>query len=77
VESLIDSLLVFRPDGATAQRWAEVTAHRRQTGYRIECGDAWIAATALRYDLPLLTHNAKGYRDIPGRKTITHADTPP
>jgi len=28
-------------------------------GRPIECGDAWIAATAIRYGLPLLTHNAR------------------
>jgi predicted nucleic acid-binding protein len=37
--------------------WAEVTVAARARGYRIECADAWIAATALRHDVPLVTHN--------------------
>jgi tRNA(fMet)-specific endonuclease VapC len=74
LESLLDRLMVLPYDAPTAQRWAEVTAHRRRIGRPIECGDAWIAATALRHDIPLLTHNAKDYHDIPGLKLITHPD---
>jgi ABC-type Zn uptake system ZnuABC Zn-binding protein ZnuA len=33
---------------------------------RIETADAWIAATALLYDAPLLTHNRKDYGGVPG-----------
>jgi len=32
--------------------WAEVTVAAQSRGCRIECADAWIAATALRYDVP-------------------------
>lgn len=28
--------------------------------------DAWIVATALRHELPLITHNAKDYQGIAG-----------
>ena len=35
-------------DDAMSQQWAEVMAVRRQGGRPIDCGDAWIAATALR-----------------------------
>jgi tRNA(fMet)-specific endonuclease VapC len=37
--------------------WAEVTVAAQSRGRRIECADAWIAATALRHDVPLVTHN--------------------
>jgi hypothetical protein len=30
-------------------------------GRRVETADAWIAATALLYDCPLLTHNKPDY----------------
>ncbi|MGO9263069.1 MAG: PIN domain-containing protein [Bryobacteraceae bacterium] len=36
--------------------WAEVTVAAQARGFRIECADAWIAATALRHDVPLVTH---------------------
>src|SRR5438094_9473720 len=36
-------------------KWAEVMVAARRSGSRIETADAWIAATALLYDAPLLT----------------------
>lgn len=46
--------------------WAEVTVAARSHGCRIECADAWIAATALRSGVPLVTHNAADYQGVPG-----------
>lgn len=62
-------------DAAMALRWAEITAHRRRIGRPIECGDAWIAATALRHGIPLATHNARDYEGIPGLQLICHSGT--
>ncbi len=52
--------------------WAEVTVAAQAHGCRIECADAWIAATALRYDVPLVTHNRNDYLGVPGLKLISH-----
>ena len=41
-------------------------------GRRIETADAWIAATALLYEAPLVTHNGGGYLGVPGLKLISH-----
>ncbi|MGA2771966.1 MAG: hypothetical protein ABSG26_14225 [Bryobacteraceae bacterium] len=38
----------------------------RRNGRRIETANAWIAATALLYDVPLLTHNKTDYLGVPG-----------
>jgi tRNA(fMet)-specific endonuclease VapC len=38
--------------------WAETTVAARARGCRIECADAWIAATALRHDVPLVSTTA-------------------
>ena len=53
-------------------KWAEVTVAAQARGYRIECADAWIAACALLYDLPLVTHNSSDYRGVPGLTVISH-----
>jgi tRNA(fMet)-specific endonuclease VapC len=58
-------------DDTMAQHWAEVSAHRQRQGKPISSGDCWIAASALRHDLPLVTHNADHYASIPGLKIIT------
>lgn len=52
--------------------WAEVTVAAQSRGCRIECADAWIAATALRHDVPLVTHNRGDYLGVPGLKLISH-----
>lgn len=53
--------------------WAEIAAHRASIGRPIECGDCWIAATAVRHGLPLVTHNASHYIEIPGLQVLTHS----
>jgi predicted nucleic acid-binding protein len=42
-------------------------------GRRIECADAWIAATALLYDAPLVTHNRDDYLGVPGLRIISRS----
>ena len=64
-------ILPFNRDLCT--KWAEITVTAQARGHRIECADAWIAATALLHDLPLVTHNATDYIGVPGLKIISHA----
>ena len=47
-------------------KWAEAMVAARKSGRRMETADAWIAATALLYDAPLLTHNKADYLGVPG-----------
>jgi tRNA(fMet)-specific endonuclease VapC len=54
-------------------KWAEVMVAARRAGRRLETADAWIAATALLYDAPLLIDNAGDYRGVPALKLITEA----
>ena len=53
----LESFVLMPYDRALCTKWAEVTVAAQASGYRIECADARIAATALLYDLPLVTHN--------------------
>ena len=54
------------------RKWAEVTVAAQAAGRRIECADAWIAATALLYGVPLITHNRRDYLGVPGLALISH-----
>ena len=47
-----------------------VAAHA--AGRRIESADAWIAATALLHDAPLLTNNLNDYLGVTGLTLISH-----
>jgi tRNA(fMet)-specific endonuclease VapC len=72
LDAAIARTVLLPCDDELCRHWAAVTAHRRRAGRPVECGDAWIAATALRHGIPLLTHNARDYADIPGLTIISH-----
>jgi tRNA(fMet)-specific endonuclease VapC len=42
-------------------QWAEVRDRTRRIGRQIRVADSWIAATAMSYGLPLVTHNRKHF----------------
>ena len=51
-------------DGETARLWARIKTSRERQGRPITFADAWIAATAVQLNLPLVTHNARDYEAI-------------
>ena len=51
--------------------WARVQVDSERAGYSISFGDCWIAATALAYDVPLVTHDRKDFEKVPGLTIIT------
>ena len=55
------------------RKWAEVMVTAQAAGRRIESADAWIAATALLHDAPLLTNNRNDFLGVAGLTLISHA----
>lgn len=53
------------------KKWAEVTDGAESRGRPIQTADAWIAATALLYGIPLVTHNAADYAGVAGLSIIS------
>lgn len=68
----LDPFVILPFNRALCSKWAEATVAAQARGFRIECADAWVAATALLYDVPLVTHNRSDYRGVPGLKIISH-----
>ena len=66
LDRLLGSYVVLPFDDALARRWAELSIQLKRAGRGISDSDAWIAATALLYDAPLLTHNKSDYLGVPG-----------
>jgi tRNA(fMet)-specific endonuclease VapC len=62
--------VVLPYDDAVAWEWARV---RSIKGRPIESKDAWIAAAAVRHQLPLVTHNRRHFEGIPGLQVISEA----
>lgn len=55
LERAIRRLAVLSPDEAMTRMWAELKASAQKAGLSKDTADLWIAATARRHDLPLLT----------------------
>lgn len=55
LEDRVRRFAVLGVDDATVQSWAELRARAEAEGKAKGIADLWIAATARRYDLPLLT----------------------
>jgi tRNA(fMet)-specific endonuclease VapC len=64
LEHTLVNYLVVPVDVETCRVWGRLRAERQTTGRSMAPQDAWIAATALRHALPLVTHNASDYAGI-------------
>jgi predicted nucleic acid-binding protein len=58
-------------DRALCRAWAEVRHQAYGAGRVIETADAWIAATALLYKVPLVTHNRSHFDWLSGLNVIS------
>lgn len=62
---------ILFPDLETCELWARITAESARRGRPKQDNDLWIAATALRHDIPLITHNRRDFDDIGGLTLIS------
>ncbi|MBI3737178.1 type II toxin-antitoxin system VapC family toxin [Candidatus Sumerlaeota bacterium] len=68
-EEELGKYIVIPNSAVLCQIWGQVRAQRRQQPIAVD--DAWIAATALGLDCPLVTHNPGDIHGIAGLKIIT------
>jgi tRNA(fMet)-specific endonuclease VapC len=52
-------------------RWAEVSMAAKKKGRPIQTADAWIAASALYYQVPLITNNQRDYSMVDGLALVS------
>jgi predicted nucleic acid-binding protein len=52
-------------------KWSQIQFHANKNGKPIGTADAWTAATALAYSIPLVTHNHKDFKNVTDLKVIT------
>ena len=71
VRSFLAPYQVLRPNDAIAERFAEIRAHLRSRGQPIPDFDIVIAATALHYDLTLLTFDVRHFSRVPDLRVYT------
>ena len=67
---ILRSHTVLTIDMTTTRLWAQIRATAHHKGKAISPQDAWIAATALQYNLPFLTHNHADYEHVDGLNLV-------
>lgn len=71
LEEFLHKFTILPIDIATCRQWATIRAIRKTIGQPISPQDAWIAASALRYGYPLVTHNSSDFQQIANLQLIT------
>lgn len=64
---------VIESNHALCRQWAQVTESVKNVGRVIDTADAWVAATALLYNIPLVTHNLADFAHITGLTVISES----
>jgi tRNA(fMet)-specific endonuclease VapC len=67
----LDHFRLIGSDLETCHTWARIRAERANLGQPISPQDAWIAACAIRNDMPLLTHNADDFANLSQLQVVT------
>lgn len=73
LEEYLARYLVLHSDDQMCDHWAQATNSARLSGRPIAPADAWVAATALLLDIPLVTHNGGHYAGVSGLRVISEA----
>jgi len=72
LEERLKNYVVLPYDKVVAECYARTIMGIRRQGFNISFSDAWIAATALAFEIPLVTHNGRHFVPVPNLKLITH-----
>jgi tRNA(fMet)-specific endonuclease VapC len=70
---LVRELHVLLPiDEETALAYGRLTRHLRSRGELLGANDLWIAASALRHELPLVTSDTAAFRRVPELELVAY-----
>ena len=71
LEKSLTNYLIISVDTEICLIWGNLRAERQTIGRVISPQDAWVAATAIRHNLPLVTNNAKDFQGISELQVLT------
>jgi tRNA(fMet)-specific endonuclease VapC len=72
-ETFLDRFTIVWPDSPTIRVYSEMYAGLFRANQLLGPHDLWIAAAALRHELPLLTRNVKEFSRVPGLRIEDYA----
>jgi predicted nucleic acid-binding protein len=70
-ELLLSDFGVIYADEKLCNIWASITNESKKKGRPVSTADAWIAATALMFEIPLVTNNRKDFDQIDGLSILS------
>ena len=73
LESRLNKYVVEPSSYALSLRWAQAMDSARRNGRPIAAADAWVAATALHLNVPLITHNRNHFIGVDGLTIISES----
>lgn len=73
LEYYLHKYTVIDSDRALCQQWAATRYQAQEAGREIAPADAWIAATATLYQIPLVTHNRSDFSWLHNLNLISEA----
>lgn len=75
LEADIGLAVVVPPTNALTHEWADLTASARSSGHplgqKAQAHDAWVAATARYFEIPLLTGNQAHFQGVKGLRLLS------
>lgn len=73
LEAFLRPYTVIESDRELCRQWATIRTQVRRSSYQIETADAWVAATAMLYNIPLVSHNRAHFSRVPSLQLISEA----
>ncbi len=73
LELLLESFRIVQTTDLICTKCAQIRVEARQKGLVLDLADAWIAATALTLEIPLVTHNKKHFEFLEGMVIISES----
>jgi len=71
-EAFVRPFFVLASNAEVSWHFGATYRHLRRNGQLIGANDLWIAATALAYDMPVVTSNVTHYRRVPGLTVVKY-----
>jgi tRNA(fMet)-specific endonuclease VapC len=72
-QEFLDEFTIINSDEELCQIWANIKSDAHKYGNPIDTADAWVAAVALLFDVPLVTHNRRHFQAVKNLQIISEA----